>query len=104
MTNVDKKGELKELAEKIRIARKHARLSQAALGQYIGVSDKSISSYEKGRSVPPIEKLKKIAQITNHPVQYFTDENVDDSTIVSKLQTIEKELEEIKELLQKSQN
>jgi len=101
MHKVDTKEELRELAKKIKLARKHARLSQADLGKHIGVSDKSISSYEKGRSIPPIEKLKKIAQYTNHSIQYFTDEETDDITISNKLQIIQQELEEIKRLLKK---
>ena len=54
---------LSELAIRIREARRNAHLSQDELGKYIGVSDKSVSAYEQGRSMPPINKLKKINSI-----------------------------------------
>lgn len=105
MKSVDKHTEQKallELAYRIKSARKDAHLSQAALGESIGVSDKSVSAYEKGRSTPPFEKLKKIAQQTNHSLSYFTQEKSEEMTIVNKLYSIEQELEEIRKLLKKS--
>jgi transcriptional regulator with XRE-family HTH domain len=104
MTNVDlkmQKKKLSELATRIRTARKNAHLSQLDLGEGIGVSDKSISAYEQGRSIPPIEKLKKIATLTSHPFAFFTEENIDETTITAKLLTIERELAEVKKLLKK---
>ena len=93
---------LNELAIRIRTARQEARLSQSALGQSIGVSDKSVSSYEQGRSTPPFAKLKKIAISTRQPLSYFTQEDNDEATITGKLLSIERELLEVKKLLQKS--
>ena len=95
--------ELNELAGRIRTARQEARLSQSLLGQHIGVSDKSISSYEQGRSTPPFAKLKRIAEFTNQPLSFFTQENNDEATITGKLLSIERELNEVKKLLQKAQ-
>lgn len=94
--------DLNELASRIRTARQEARLSQSSLGQYIGVSDKSISSYEQGRSTPPFAKLKKIAEFTNQPLSFFTQEDNDEATITGKLLSIERELNEVKKLLQKA--
>lgn len=91
-----------DIAKRIRQAREEAHLSQEELAQAVGVSDKSISGYEKGRATPPVNKLKKIAQSTNHPLNYFTDENIDQAAIESKLESIDKQLKEIKKLLQKS--
>lgn len=90
-----------ELAERIRDARKDARLSQDELGKFIGVSDKSVSAYEQGRSTPPISKLKKIAEYTNHPLSYFTQEENSEALLVSKLAAIEQNLIEVKTLLLK---
>lgn len=91
-----------DIAKRIRQARVEAHLSQEQLAQAVGVSDKSISAYEKGRSTPPVNKLKKIAQSTNHPIGYFSDEDVPEAVIAAKLSSIEKQLEEVKKLLQKS--
>lgn len=89
------------LAKRIREAREEANLSQVTLAKSIGVSDKAISSYEKGRSIPPFEKLQKIAETTDHPLTYFTDESATEELIVTKLATIEKELAAIKKLLER---
>lgn len=100
--NNPKEKKLSELARRIRTARREARLSQQALGDNIGVSDKSVSAYEQGRSVPPFDKLKKIAVQTNRPVSYFTEDNIDEATITTKLLSIERELAEVKKLLKKA--
>lgn len=97
-----KEKHLDEIATRIRKARREAHLSQLELGNGIGVSDKSISAYEQGRSVPPFEKLKRIAEVTSHPLAYFTEDNVDETTIAAKLQSIERELQEVKNLLKKA--
>src|SRR5882757_9973058 len=102
MKRDNNKDELTILAQRIRKARENAHLSQNELGKGIGVSDKSISAYEKGRSQPPLENLRKIADATNHPLTYFTQENNADITIATKLQSIERELAEVKRLLKKA--
>ena len=101
MTDVDNKKQkkLSELANRIREARRRAHLSQDDLGKYIGVSDKSISAYEQGRSTPPIQKLKKIAEFTRYPLSYFTQEDNIDAMLANKLASIERELHEVKKLL-----
>lgn len=93
-----------DIAQRIRQAREAARMSQEQLGQAIGVTDKSISAYEKKRAEPSIEKLKKIALSTNQSLNFFTDEQADQATITGKLNSIEKELQEIRRLLQKTSN
>lgn len=91
-----------KLAKRIRQAREEAHLSQQQLGKTIGVSDKSVSAYEKGRALPSIEKLKKIATSTNQTLNFFTDSKIDQSLITNKLTTIELELKRIRKLLKKS--
>jgi len=104
MKHVDQKKQLAELAKRIKTARENAHLSQQALGRSIGLSDKSISAYEKGRSQPPLENLRKIADATQHPLTYFTQEENDDSAIAAKLFAIERELAEVKRLLKKAKH
>jgi transcriptional regulator with XRE-family HTH domain len=100
MDSVSNKSiELLQLAKRIKTARSDAQLSQAELAHGIGVSDKSISAYEQGRSTPPFEKLKKIAVETNHPIGFFTEDNNEEANISSKLASIERELAEVKLLL-----
>jgi len=92
-------GERKKLSARIREAREASHISQMELARALGVSDKSISAYEKARSTPPVEKLKKIALKTNKTLLFFTGEKTDRMDIISKLNLLEREFNEIKGLL-----
>jgi len=87
------------LPERIRKARLDAGLSQTDLGNAIGLSDKSISAYEKGRATPPLGKLKGISEETHRPLKYFTGEVEENYSIEAKLALIGEQLTEIKNLL-----
>ena len=91
----------KTLSQRIHQARTDAGLSQQELAGSIGVSDKSISAYEKGRAVPPLGKLKSISAATHYPVSYFTDDETDSAVLQQRVNELEKELERIKKLLKK---
>lgn len=98
---IEESEQMPELAKRIKSARIAANLSQGEIARKIGVSDKSISAYEQGRSTPPFDKLKKLAIATKHPFAYFTEDDNEDASISSKLANVERELAEIKELLKK---
>lgn len=87
------------LAKRIRKARVDSHISQFELGTSVGVSDKSVSSYEKGRSIPSLETLHKIAEVTNRPLTYFTNEDGVAIEVASRLARIEKDLQDLKKLL-----
>ena len=95
-------GTVDRLYKRIRQAREAAYLSQQQLGKAIGVSDKSVSAYEKGRAMPSIDKLKKIAVSTHQPLNFFTEEKAEESLIHGKLNSIEQQLKQIRKLLKKS--
>ncbi len=89
------------LADRIHKARKEARLSQKDLAAAIHLSDKAISSYEVGRAVPPVQVLKDIGKVTYKPIGYFVeDTDPDDFELQMKLASIERELLQVKQLLQ----
>ena len=54
-----------EISEKICLLRKKYNLSQRQLGNKIGVSDKVISRWENGISLPTIKDIKSLAYIFN---------------------------------------
>jgi|688.fasta_scaffold11808_13 transcriptional regulator with XRE-family HTH domain len=90
-----------KLADKIKQARRDSNLSQKELGQAVLISEKAISSYEQGRTTPPIGMLKKIANKTNHPISFFVEESSKDYEIHSLLEKVEGLLSDIKNLLEK---
>ena len=96
-----KDKELSLIAKRLREARVNARISQLEMGKAIGVSDKSISAYEQDRAVPPLNKLKQIADMTHQSLNYFTDQDYDQTNLEAKLKALEKELAEVRKLLKK---
>ncbi|NMC08767.1 helix-turn-helix transcriptional regulator [Candidatus Microgenomates bacterium] len=61
----------KLFATKLKNAREEKGYSQKELGLRVGLSDKSISIYEKGSVYPPISNLLRIAKELDKPVGYF---------------------------------
>ncbi|MHC1716749.1 MAG: helix-turn-helix domain-containing protein [Candidatus Dojkabacteria bacterium] len=63
----------KIFAERLKIAREEKGYSQKDLGLRVGLSDKSISIYEKGTVYPPVTNLLKISKELNKPIGYFLE-------------------------------
>ena len=86
-------------AKRLKQARELAGLSQRELGLLVGLSDKSISAYEQGRVLPPLDILPKIAKYLDKPISYFlSEENVTD-TLLLKIEQLEDFLSELKGLV-----
>jgi transcriptional regulator with XRE-family HTH domain len=58
-------------AKKLKEAREEMGYSQKQLGLRVGLSDKSISMYEKGTVYPPVSNLLKIAKELRKDASYF---------------------------------
>ncbi|MGR6837557.1 helix-turn-helix domain-containing protein [Aliivibrio wodanis] len=63
------------IPERLKQARKKAKLSQKALGVCIGMDESSASprmnQYEKGKHTPDVQTLKLIADELGVPLNYF---------------------------------
>ena len=66
------------LGEKLRRERRRADLTQVKLGQLVGVTARSISAYESGRSIPHKKVLRGLAKELNVTVEYLTNDAQDD--------------------------
>jgi transcriptional regulator with XRE-family HTH domain len=62
------------IAKNISYLRQQAKLTQLELAQKIKYSDKSISKWERGESLPDIETLAKLAQIFDVQINAFLEE------------------------------
>ncbi len=60
--NQEPKGLSSSFAENLKAARKKAGLNQAQLGEKLGVSSLTISSWETGRKQPDLDKIGKISE------------------------------------------
>jgi transcriptional regulator with XRE-family HTH domain len=62
-----------EMGRKIRLRRVEQGLSQAALGEKLGVSFQQIQKYEKGTNRVGASRLQQIATALDVPVTFFYD-------------------------------
>lgn len=65
----------KQIGKRIRKARRDADLSQAKLGELLGVSDKTVAAWEKGRNEVGSVSLTQLAKELHVPVIYFYGED-----------------------------
>jgi len=56
------------IGEKIKDARKKAKLSQKELGMKLGVSQAMIAQYESGKRIPKLGTLQKLANALDVPI------------------------------------
>ncbi len=71
----------KTVAENLIRLRTAAGMTQSELGEKLSYSDKSISKWERGESVPDAFVLKQIASIFNVTVDYLLSEHSPDEKI-----------------------
>ena len=69
---------MKTFAEKVREARLQKQLSQTELGNRIGVTIRTITSYEKEGKMPRKKMLYALAKELEVSTRYLTDETCDD--------------------------
>ncbi len=67
------------IGNKIRIARRHMRLTQDELGFRIGVTKQTLSGWENGRSLPDLLTLCDIAKMCGMTLNDFVEIENDDS-------------------------
>ena len=66
---------MREIGEKIAEKRKEKGWTQKELAEKLYVSDKNVSKWECGRSVPDIFYLKQLADVFGVTVDYFIDQS-----------------------------
>lgn len=67
------------IAKNITALRKEARLTQAEIAEKINYTDKAVSKWERGESIPDVEILKKITDLFDVPFDYLLqDEHKDE--------------------------
>ena len=83
-----------EFSEKIRFLRKKYKLSQAELGKRVGVSNRAVSKWENGESMPSTDTLLSIATVFGVNLDFFLKRDVKEK----KEKKMEKGMESLREL------
>lgn len=86
---------LKNIGKKIRQYREESGMSQKKLGIALGLSDKAVSAYESGRTLPPLETLFRISQELNIPLKFFLSEDSEELTFDERLTKLESDVSSI---------
>ncbi len=61
----------REIGYRITIAREEAGLNQKDLAERLGISQATLSNYEKGKRRVYLPQLQKIAEELGRPLDYF---------------------------------
>ena len=83
-----------EFSEKIRFLRKKNKLSQAELGKQVGVSNRAVSKWENGESMPATDTLLSIATVFGVTLDFFLKHDEQEE----KRREIEPGMESLREL------
>jgi transcriptional regulator with XRE-family HTH domain len=59
------------IKEKVKRQRERLNLSQAELGEKVGLKQRGISYWENGLSTPSIEQVEKLSEIFEVPIVYW---------------------------------
>lgn len=61
----------REIGYRIAIAREEAGLNQKELAEMLGISQATLSNYEKGKRRVYLPQLQRIAEAVGRPLEYF---------------------------------
>jgi len=82
------------IGDRILFVRQRLKLNQVSFAKMIGVGQQSISFYEKGRTIPTLRTLKKIAEAGGVDVEWLkSGEGIQDAGINNEHRTGHAELE-----------
>lgn len=87
---------MRYFGERLKRAREEMGISQRSLALSLGLSDKTISSYETSNSYPNLEILKKISDFFQKPTDYFLASKYEESTLLERVRELERDTIELK--------
>ena len=76
------------LGELIAKARRDARLEQTELADAVGVSRNTISNYERGRSMPPLDVAARIASVCDVSIEWLASTAVETTTAPAEAEAV----------------
>lgn len=85
--------------ERIRMLREEAGMKQSDLCKMLGVSEQTISDYEKNRTQPSIEKLRIMAGLFDTTLDYIGGHSDERRTVEQQLADVTGEAHDIRQIL-----
>lgn len=94
---------VKDFSKKLKEARIEKGLSQRSLGLSIGLSDKTISSYESSRSYPSLDILKKLTEELGKSFDYFLSSEGERDALLERIKDLERENSVLRDIVNKEE-
>jgi transcriptional regulator with XRE-family HTH domain len=94
---------VKDFGKKLKEARLERGLSQRSLGLSIGLSDKTISSYESSRSYPSLDVLKKLSEELRKSLDYFLSSESEKDALLQRINELEKENSVLRDIVNRGE-
>ncbi len=94
---------VKDFGKKLKDARIENGLSQRSLGLSIGLSDKTISSYESSRSYPSLDILKKLTEKLGRSFDYFLSSDSEKDILLERIKDLERENSVLRDIVNKEE-
>ncbi len=69
---------MKRFPEKLRQARKQKELNQTELAEMLGITQRTVTNYERGCATPHASMIRKLAKALDVTVEYLTNDEIDD--------------------------
>ncbi|MNJ94178.1 transcriptional repressor DicA [compost metagenome] len=73
--------DIKILGDKIALARKENRMSQAQLAQLLFISPQAVGKWERGESLPDFITINRLAEIFSLELAYFSEDSKDTTNV-----------------------
>lgn len=77
-----------KLAEKLKSSREKENLTQLKVAEFLGVNVRTIARYEAGQLLPPLDKIKQLAELYNVPVAYLVSESSEMDSVKQWISTL----------------
>ena len=86
---------MNQFPKHIRELRLSRRMSQAELGDIVGVSRAAVSEWESGKSVPRLDKLAEMARFFNVPLAQLSGTPGEDMSIDAELRLLPDDMQTV---------
>ncbi len=77
-----------KLNEKLKKVRLDAGLSQMEVAEHLNIKQMTVSKYETGKLLPPLDKIKQLAELYNVPTAYLVSESSEMDSVKQWISTL----------------
>jgi transcriptional regulator with XRE-family HTH domain len=76
------------LSVKLKESRNKSGFTQAEVASKLGISERTVRGYEGGKLLPPLDKIKQLADLYNVPTAYLVSESSEMDSVKQWISTL----------------